>query len=48
MDLEIEAILCSPYIRALDTVEPFAQAASIPVAVHPCLAEGELVLIMSR
>lgn len=44
VELEIEAILCSPYARALDTVEAFAQAASIPVAVHPCLAEGQLVL----
>lgn len=44
MELEIEAILCSPYSRALDTVEPFAQAASLPVVVHPCLAEGQLIL----
>ncbi|WP_422674155.1 histidine phosphatase family protein [Billgrantia antri] len=44
MELEIEAILCSPYARALDTVEPFAQAASLPVVAHPCLAEGQLVL----
>lgn len=44
MELEIEAVLCSPYSRALDTVEPFAQAASLPVVVHPCLAEGQLIL----
>ncbi|SES20458.1 Histidine phosphatase superfamily (branch 1) [Vreelandella subterranea] len=44
MKLNIEAILCSPYSRALDTVKPFAQAASLSVAVHPCLAEGQLVL----
>lgn len=44
MELEIEAILCSPYSRALDTVGPFAQAASLPVVVHPCLAEGQLIL----
>mgnify|MGYP005851698219 CR=1 FL=1 len=44
MELEIEAILCSPYSRALDTVKPFAQAASLSVVVHPCLAEGQLVL----
>jgi len=44
MELEIEAILCSPYSRALATVEPFAQEASLPVVVHPCLAEGQLIL----
>ncbi|UTF61216.1 histidine phosphatase family protein [Gilvimarinus sp. DA14] len=44
MELEIEAIFCSPYSRALDTIYPFTQAASIPVVVHPCLAEGQLVL----
>lgn len=44
MGLEIEAILCSPYTRALHTIGPFAQAASLPVAVHPVLAEGQLVL----
>lgn len=44
MELEIESILCSPYSRARSTVEPFAQAASLPVVVHPCLAEGQLIL----
>lgn len=44
MELEIEAVLCSPYSRALETVEPFAKSASLPVLVHPCLAEGQLVL----
>lgn len=44
MELEIEAVLCSPYSRALDTVEPFARAASLPVVVHSCLAEGQLIL----
>lgn len=44
MELEIETVLCSPYSRALDTIEPFTRAASIPVVVHPCLAEGQLVL----
>ncbi|MCO7247738.1 histidine phosphatase family protein [Halomonas sp. Mc5H-6] len=44
MNLDLEAILCSPYSRVLDTVVPLAQTASIPVAVHPCLAEGQLVL----
>ena len=44
MQLEIEAILCSPYSRALDTIEPFAQTTGLPVVVHPCLAEGQLIL----
>ncbi|UZH11188.1 MULTISPECIES: histidine phosphatase family protein [unclassified Halomonas] len=44
MEFEIETILCSPYSRALDTVAPFAQAASLAVEVHPCLAEGQLIL----
>lgn len=44
IELEVAAILCSPYSRALDTVKPFAQAASLPVEVHPCLAEGQLIL----
>lgn len=44
MELGIKAILCSPYSRALNTIEPFAQAASLPVVVHPCLAEGQLIL----
>lgn len=44
MQLEIEVILCSPYSRALDTVEPFAKTAALPVVVYPCLAEGQLVL----
>ncbi|MGM0825816.1 MAG: histidine phosphatase family protein [Pseudomonadota bacterium] len=44
MALQIEAILSSPYPRALETIRPFAQAAKLEVEVHPCLAEGQLVL----
>ncbi|MGM0823928.1 MAG: histidine phosphatase family protein [Pseudomonadota bacterium] len=44
MGLGIKAILCSPYSRVRNTIEPFAQAASLPVVVHPCLAEGQLIL----
>ncbi|MCW4150027.1 histidine phosphatase family protein [Halomonas sp. 18H] len=44
MELGIKAILCSPYSRARNTIEPFAQAASLPIVVHPCLAEGQLIL----
>lgn len=42
--LEVDVILCSPYSRALDTIKPFAEAASLPVMVHSCLSEGQLVL----
>lgn len=42
--LELDTVLCSPYERAFHTVEPFAAAASIPIVVHSCLAEGQLVL----
>ncbi|SDN89028.1 histidine phosphatase family protein [Vreelandella arcis] len=44
MEFEVEAILSSPYPRALETIRPFAQAAKLEVDVHPCLAEGQLVL----
>lgn len=44
MALEIDTILCSPYSRALQTVKPFSEAASLPVIVESCLAEGQLVL----
>lgn len=44
MDLSIDTILCSPYPRALHTAEPFAQAASLPILVQSCLAEGQLLL----
>lgn len=44
MNLEIESILCSPYPRALETIRPFANAAKLKIAVHSCLAEGQLLL----
>lgn len=44
MNLEIEHILCSPYPRALETIRPFANAAKLKIAVHSCLAEGQLLL----
>ena len=42
--LGVESILCSPYSRALDTIKPFVDATSVQMEVHPCLAEGQLVL----
>ena len=42
--LNIDTILCSPYERARYTVQPFAEAVSIPTVIHPCLAEGQLAL----
>ena len=44
LELEIECILCSPYPRALQTIQPFAEVAKIGVEIHPCLAEGQLLL----
>ncbi|ATH78640.1 hypothetical protein CLM76_14080 [Vreelandella venusta] len=40
LELEIECIMCSPYPRALQTIQPFAEVAKIEVEVQPCLAEG--------
>lgn len=42
--LDVEAILSSPYPRALETIRPFAERAGMGVDVHPCLAEGQLLL----
>ncbi len=44
LELEVECILCSPYPRALQTIQPFAEVAKIEVEVQPCLAEGQLLL----
>lgn len=44
LELEIECILCSPYPRVLQTIQPFAEVAKIEIEVHPCLAEGQLLL----
>lgn len=44
MELEIESILCSPYPRALQTIQPFAEVAKIEIEIHSCLAEGQLLL----
>lgn len=44
LDLEIETVLCSPYPRALDTIEPFLAVSNVELRVSPCLAEGQLVL----
>ncbi|MBD3896886.1 histidine phosphatase family protein [Halomonas sp. ML-15] len=44
LSFEIEGILCSPYPRALDTIRPFAEVAKTKIEVHPCLAEGHLLL----
>lgn len=44
VELGIEGVLSSPYPRALETVQPFAEVAKVKVKVHPCLAEGQLLL----
>ena len=35
----IRRIICSPYTRALQTVEPIARALNVPVLVHPVVRE---------
>lgn len=37
----VEAILTSPYVRCVQTVQPFAEAAGLGIVEHPALAEGE-------
>ena len=44
LSLRLDAILCSPLSRAVKTVQPFLDASSLPFEIHPCLAEGQLVL----
>lgn len=44
MELGVEKILCSPYSRAIDTITPFSIASQLVPEIHPCLAEGQLVL----
>lgn len=46
--LGIQAILSSPYPRALKTIEPFSIVSKIKIQVHGCLAEGQLVLDASQ
>lgn len=46
LDLEVEAVLCSPYPRAVDTIKPFLAVSGAELHVSPCLAEGQLVLDM--
>jgi len=43
-NLGINAIVSSPYLRALKTVEPFSKASGLKVQDYSCLAEGQLVL----
>jgi 8-oxo-dGTP diphosphatase len=40
-DREIEAILTSPYLRCMQTVEPLAETLGLKVVSHPALAEGQ-------
>jgi len=42
--LEIQRILCSPYVRAVDTIVPFAALSHLEVEQHGCLAQGQWVL----
>jgi len=42
--LEIQTILCSPYLRALETIKPFSRAVGMEIEMHRSLAEGQLVL----
>lgn len=44
MEHHIEKILCSPYSRAIDTIAPFSTTSQLHPEIHPCLAEGQLVL----
>ncbi len=43
-NLNAQSILCSPYPRAIQTIMPFSNSSSLEIEVHPCLAEGQLVL----
>ncbi|USD66839.1 histidine phosphatase family protein [Vibrio sp. SCSIO 43136] len=42
--LGVQSILCSPYLRAQKTIEPFSKASGIGIETHGSLAEGQLVL----
>jgi broad specificity phosphatase PhoE len=42
--LNIDRILCSPYPRAVKTIEPYSNKVNKTIEVHPCLAEGQLIL----
>ncbi|MCP4323071.1 MAG: histidine phosphatase family protein [Alteromonadales bacterium] len=42
--LDIQTILCSPYLRAQETIKPFSLATGMKVEIHKSLAEGQLVL----
>ena len=44
MELQVEKILCSPYSRAIDTITPFSTTSQLLLEIHPCLAEGQLIL----
>jgi len=38
---QIEAILTSPFLRCVQTVQPLAEATGLEIVEHPALAEGE-------
>jgi broad specificity phosphatase PhoE/8-oxo-dGTP pyrophosphatase MutT (NUDIX family) len=40
-DQRVEAILTSPYVRCVQTVQPLAEATGLEIVEHPALAEGE-------
>ena len=41
-ELGVEALASSPYVRAIDTLRPFAEAAGLEIQVDPDLREREL------
>ena len=42
IDKSIELIICSPYVRARQTIEPFAERSNISIRVEPRLVERVL------
>lgn len=42
--LNIDRILCSPYPRAVKTIEAYSNKVKKTIEVHSCLAEGQLIL----
>ncbi|MFD2176107.1 histidine phosphatase family protein [Veronia pacifica] len=43
-ELDLDKVLCSPYLRARDTVAPFVRESGVDLTILPSLAEGQLVL----
>lgn len=45
--LGIEGVISSPYLRAQQTVEPFCEAAGVPITLDPAAAEWRLAPVDS-